>query len=318
MSISVFAPASIGNLGVGFDLLGAALRPLDGSLLGDLVEVEAATDADFSLVVDGRFASKLPADPKQNILYDCYCGVKQALSSRGIELGSVSMRLQKNLPIGSGLGSSAASIVAAVVALNQYAGSPLDEEQQLLLMGELEGQISGSIHFDNVAPAFLGGIQLMAQQAGAVSLSLPVPEPWYWVVAYPGITVSTAEARNILPNNYPRSTLIDFGRNLATFAHALHTNKYRLAASVIHDVVAEPYRKQLLPGFTQARDALTEMGALAVGISGSGPTLFALCDELALAQKINSYLQQHYLQNGDGFSHICRIAEAGTETLGNR
>ena len=315
MAVSVFAPASVGNLGVGFDLLGAALKPIDGTLLGDVVTVDASSNGEFSLAVTGRFAGKLPDDPKQNILYDCYLGVQKALAENGIELGAVAMTLEKNLPIGSGLGSSAASIVAAVAALNEYAGSPLSEEQALLLMGDLEGQISGSIHFDNVAPSYLGGIQLMAEQPGAVALSIPAPQSWYWVSAYPGITVSTSEARKILPENYPRSTLIDYGRYLSTFIHALHTEQHKLAASVIHDVVAEPYRKQLLPGFREARAALEEMGALAVGISGSGPTLFALCDNLELAQKMNHYLQQHYLQNDDGFSHICQVAEAGTELL---
>lgn len=315
MMVSVFAPASIGNLSLGFDLLGAALKPVDGSLLGDVVSVDDAASGEFSLQVTGRYAHKLPDDPKQNILYDCYLGVKMALKERGISLGPVAMGLEKNLPIGSGLGSSAASIVAAVAALNQYAGSPLNEDEQLLLMGELEGKISGSIHFDNVAPSFLGGIQLMAEQPGNVSLSLPVPKSWYWVAAYPGITISTAEARKILPEEYPRSTLIDFGRYLSTFVHALHSGKDALAASVIQDVVAEPWRKSLLPGFSEARQALEEMGALAVGISGSGPTLFALCDDLSLAERMNRYLQQYYLQNADGFSHICRIATAGTERL---
>lgn len=318
MAVSVFAPASIGNVSVGFDLLGAALRPIDGSLLGDVVSVDASPSGEFSLSVTGRFAHKLPSDAKQNIVYDCYLAVQAALAEYGKTVGPVAMTLEKNLPIGSGLGSSAASIVAAVVALNQYAGAVLSDEQLLRLMGTLEGQISGSIHYDNVAPSFLGGMQLMAEQEQAIALSLPIPPTWCWVAAYPGITVSTAEARKILPEQYSRSTLIEFGRYLATFTHALHMGDHALAASVIQDVVAEPYRQVLLPGFSDARQALLDMGALAVGISGSGPTLFALCDDVCVAEQLNHYLQQHYLQNEDGFSHVCRIAEAGTEILGDQ
>lgn len=102
------------------------------------------------------------------------------------------------MPIGSGLGSSACSIVAALDALNQFHASPLDETELLALMGEMEGKISGSIHYDNVAPCYLGGVQLMLEELGIISQSVPSFDDWYWVMAYPGIKVSTAEARAIL------------------------------------------------------------------------------------------------------------------------
>ena len=315
MAVPVYAPASIGNLGVGFDILGAALKPIDGTLLGDVVEVADSDSGEFELSASGRYAHKLPADPKKNILFDCFLGVQAKLAARGVQVGPVKMHLHKNLPIGSGLGSSASSIVAAVAALNQFFGSPLNREEQLRLMGDLEGQISGSIHYDNVAPCFLGGIQLMTELDDKLCATLPTPESWYWCSAYPGITVSTAEARAILPAHYSKADIIKHGRLLANFVHALYTQDDSLAVRMMEDVIAEPYRKVLLPGFEEAREALTKLGALAVGISGSGPTLFAVCDDLSVAKQCDAYLAKHYLQNEDGFSHVCRIDNAGVANV---
>ncbi|MDU6411741.1 MAG: homoserine kinase, partial [Yersiniaceae bacterium] len=132
--VKVYAPASIGNVSVGFDVLGAAVSPVDGTLLGDCVSVEAA--ATFSLRNEGRFVSKLPDDPKENIVYQCWQRFCQAV---GREI-PVAMTLEKNMPIGSGLGSSACSVVAGLMAMNEFCDRPLDETTMLSLMGELEGR----------------------------------------------------------------------------------------------------------------------------------------------------------------------------------
>jgi len=308
--VKVYAPASIGNVSVGFDVLGAAVSPIDGTLLGDCVQVEAASS--FSLENAGRFVSKLPTDAKQNIVYQCWERFCQEI---GKEV-PVAMRLEKNMPIGSGLGSSACSVVAGLMAMNEFCGQPLDKNTMLRLMGELEGRISGSVHYDNVAPCYLGGLQLMLEQEDALCQSVPAFDDWLWVMAYPGIKVSTAEARAILPPQYSRQDCIAHGRNLAGFIHACHTRQPLLAAKLMQDVIAEPYRTQLLPGFAQARQAAKDLGALTCGISGSGPTLFAVCNELATAQQMASWLQENYLQNDEGFVHICRLDTAGARQLG--
>ncbi|EKT53607.1 homoserine kinase [Providencia sneebia] len=308
--IKVYAPASIGNVSVGFDVLGAAVSPVDGTLLGDCVTVEAADS--FSLTNQGRFVSKLPKKPEQNIVYQCW----ELFCERLGKPLNVAMVLEKNMPIGSGLGSSACSVVAALVALNEFASKPFDENTLLGMMGELEGRISGSVHYDNVAPCYLGGLQLIIEQNGIISQQVPAFDNWYWVMAYPGIKVSTAEARAILPDSYPRRDIVSHGRYLAGFIHACHTGQPDLAVKMIQDVVAEPYRTQLLPGFAQARKNANEIGALACGISGSGPTLFAICDDKQIAEKMADYLQQHYIQNDEGFVHICRLDLAGARTIG--
>ncbi|AWV46121.1 homoserine kinase [Hafnia alvei] len=308
--VKVYAPASIGNVSVGFDVLGAAVSPVDGQFLGDCVSVEAA-DA-FSLTSKGSFVSKLPSDPKENIVYQCWERFCQAI---GQEL-SVAMVLEKNMPIGSGLGSSACSVVAALMALNEFAQQPLDQTQLLALMGEMEGRISGSVHYDNVAPCYLGGLQLILEENGIISQTVPCFDDWFWVMAYPGIKVSTAEARAILPAQYRRQDCISHGRYLAGFIHACHTRQPILAAKLMNDVIAEPYRTRLLPGFAQARQAAHDIGALACGISGSGPTLFAICDRQDTAQRMAQWLQENYLQNDEGFVHICRLDNAGARRLG--
>ncbi|HHR5901907.1 TPA: homoserine kinase [Providencia alcalifaciens] len=308
--IKVYAPASIGNVSVGFDVLGAAVSPIDGSLLGDCVSIEAANT--FSLENNGRFVSKLPKKMEHNIVYQCW----ELFCERLGKKLNVAMTLEKNMPIGSGLGSSACSVVAALMALNEFADKPFDETALLGMMGELEGRISGSIHYDNVAPCYLGGLQLIIEQNGIISQPVPAFENWYWVMAYPGIKVSTAEARAILPDSYSRHDIVNHGRYLSGFIHACHTHQPELAVTMIKDVVAEPYRTQLLPGFAKAREHAKQIGALACGISGSGPTIFTICDDKKIAEDMVQYLQQHYIQNDEGFVHICRLDMAGARTIG--
>ncbi|MCL6364456.1 homoserine kinase [Pectobacterium carotovorum subsp. carotovorum] len=308
--VKVYAPASIGNVSVGFDVLGAAVSPVDGSLLGDCVSVEAADL--FSLRNEGRFVSKLPDNPKENIVYQCWELFCQEIG----KTVPVAMTLEKNMPIGSGLGSSACSVVAGLMAMNEFCGKPLDDNRLLTLMGELEGRISGSVHYDNVAPCFLGGVQLMLEENGIISQPVPSFDNWLWVMAYPGIKVSTAEARAILPAQYRRQDCISHGRYLAGFIHACHTGQAALAAKLMKDVIAEPYRTKLLPGFAAARQAAEDIGALACGISGSGPTLFSVCNDMASAQRLADWLRDNYLQNDEGFVHICRLDTTGARQLG--
>lgn len=315
MAVTAYAPASIGNLSVGFDVLGGALSPVDGSLLGDKVTVDASSSGEFELSCSGEFVDKLPQDPQQNIVYDCYLMFSKELAELGKTATPVQMHLEKHLPIGSGLGSSASSIVAAFAALNEYFERPFNAHQLLKMMGELEGQISGSIHYDNVAPCYLGGIQLMLEREDNISESLPVIDDWYWVSTYPGITISTAEARAILPQHYSREDVIDHGRHLGTFVHALYKGDTKLAGESIRDVVAEPYRKQLIPGFDYMREYMMSRGAHAVGISGSGPSVFVIVDSLEKAKEMDKWMRDNFIQTERGFSHICRIDTQGTRVV---
>ncbi|MFZ5952356.1 MAG: homoserine kinase [Candidatus Rifleibacteriota bacterium] len=312
MSVTVFAPATIANLGVGFDLLGAAIVPADGSLLGDRVTVEPA-DQGIDLRCIGDWVKVLPGRPEENIVYQC--------AERFLELLPENRRcglrltLEKGLPVGSGLGSSASSVVAALSALNEFFDRPFGPEKMLPLMGELEGRVSGSVHYDNVAPAYLGGMQLLVQSGDHFCEPVPFFEHWFWVVAYPGTTLSTAKMRELLPAKYDRSDLIKYGRYLSGFIHALYKKDQNLALAMINDVVAEPYRSSHIPGYIQAKAALAKLGMIASGISGSGPTIFAIAETLHNARQAEEWLNASYLAQSGGFVKVCRIDRNGARRV---
>ncbi len=280
----VFAPVSIGNVSVGFDSLGLALRPIDGRLLGDVVRVEL-TSQESAFSLQGDFAERLPKNKESNIVWDVLVAYETALQQQNIKPVNVHITLKKNIPVCSGLGSSACSVVAAFVALNHFYNQPFDDNQLLMLMGQAEAKISGSLHYDNVAPCFLGGMQLMLHNQAQVALSLPLFEDIYWVLAYPDVVVSTQAARVLLPPQYDRSTLIRFGQNLAGFVAACYQKNQDLAFALLKDEIAEPYRAELLPNFQQTKEKMLAMNSLAVGISGSGPTIFSACHDLETAQQ---------------------------------
>ena len=318
VSLTVFAPASIGNLSVGFDSLGLALAPTDGSLLGDQVQLslpdrESAQD-DWVLEVKGTYAADLPDDQENNIVVACCRGFQSAAAEKGIDVKPLKVVLDKRLPIGSGLGSSASSVVAALEALNRWYGNPLSHHEIFHLMAEMEGRISGEIHLDNMAPCLYGGLRLCPP--GSLSeYPLPWPASWRAVVCWPGTEFLTREARAVLPNDVPRATAVRHGAQFAQFIHALYTGKTKLAANSIVDHIAEPHRRQLLPGFDEARVELLRLGALAVGISGSGPTIFALVDDYEVARAAEAWMTANYQKNEQGFVHICRADLGGARTI---
>jgi homoserine kinase len=317
-SVSVFAPASIGNVSVGFDVLGLAVKPIDGTLLGDVVTISATSD-ESSLTVIGSFADKLPANKEDNIVWSCLLLFNDKLRTVDKSAVDVAITLDKKMPVGSGLGSSACSVVAALAALNAFYAKFHDfsfsENDVLKMTGQMEAQISGSLHYDNVAPCYLGGLQLMVPDENVISRSLPSFDDCYYVMAYPGIEVSTKAAREVLPINYDRSDVITYGQNLATFVDACHRQDKSQAFSVLYDVIAEPYRTDLLPRYQSSRDFLTAQGALAVGISGSGPTVFCVCDNESQAERFALWLKDNYLQTELGFVHVCKADTLGATVL---
>lgn len=308
--IKIYAPASIGNVGVGFDILGAAIIPISGVLLGDVITIKSSKK--FQLINKGIFSEKLPKNIKENIVWKCWSQFCKILNKNIL----VSIVLEKNMPIGSGLGSSACSIVSTLVAINKFCKNPLNAKELLLLMGKIEGEISGSIHYDNVAPSYLGGLQLILEDSQVISQKIPNFKNWFWIVAWPGINVSTAEAREILPKKYKREICIKNSRYLAGFIHASYSKKPILAARLMKDLIAEPYRIPLLPDFLKTKEKIKKMGAISCGISGSGPTIFAISDNTKIAQEIAIWLKKNYLKNQTGFVHICLLDSKGARKIG--
>lgn len=268
-SVRAFAPASIGNVAVGFDTLGAALRPIDGSLLGDVVEVrEAAAD---SFICDGPFAHQLPPDPRANLAITACAAYARAL---GRPLPPLRMHLTKGLPVGSGLGSSSATVVAVLRALDALLGYPLDEAALLRAAGAAESRASGAVHLDNVAPALLGGLRLIDPLGGAQAL--PFPDGLRFVVASPSFLLETRKARAVLPAMVPLSLALAHAQNLAAFTHALHSSDEALLRGCFRDLLVEPHRAPLVPGFRSVQSAALDADAWACTLSGAGPAVFAI------------------------------------------
>lgn len=313
-TVTVYAPASTGNVSVGFDALGLALAPVDGSLLGDCVSIVPGTPDDWTLCVKGPFAHALPQDQEMNIVITSCRRFEAAARALGANVHPLNLVLDKRLPVGSGLGSSASSIVATLVAVNCFFGRPLDRPAVLQLMAEMEGSISGEVHLDNIAPCLLGGLRL-CMPGGSSQYGLPWPGHWKTVVAWPGTRLETRPAREVLPASYERKTVVAHGAQFALFVHQLHQGEARAAANCLVDLLAEPYRKTLLPGFESARAALADIGVLATGISGSGPTIFCIAEDTGVAEAAAQWLQQNYVQNEKGFVHICRVDLAGAREV---
>jgi len=213
------------------------------------------------------------------------------------------LELHKGMPVGSGLGSSAASVVAAVLACDEHYGNRLGERARIKLMGELEARLSGGIHWDNILPCALGGLRLGAS-------CLPVPAGWIWLVAYPGIRLETRAMRAVLPESVPLHDAVEQAARLGRFVDALYRGDGREAASLMVDTMIEPYRAPSIPGFDTIKAALLAAGALSAGISGSGPTIFAVFDDPKAAGKA---LERARLWTsavsgkpaGDSFSKLC-------------
>jgi len=274
-----YAPASMGNFAAGFDFLGAALRPLNGEPMGNVVEATRAERP--SLLVEGPYAlCLLGCEPMNNLVMAAYRAYGAAIENRGLCAFNVAFRLEMHLPPGSGLGSSASSIVAALVSLQALHGHPLAPKELLAVAGRVEGAHGGGLHLDNVAPSYLGGLRLIldsSDEGGPETRSLPWPEDLWIVVAYPGIEVPTAMARQALPYELPLQQSVLFARNAAGLVNALHSGDRGDIARTLWDPVAEPYRAAFVPGFQKAKIAALAAGALGGSLSGSGPSLFAAC-----------------------------------------
>jgi len=266
--VTVYAPATVANLGVGFDILGMAL-----DAPGDLVTAEYSDSPGVHLLSITGDGGKLSTDPERNT---ACIAARETLRAMQIQTG-VQLRLDKGLPLASGLGSSAASAVAAAVAVNELYGAPLTEEQLLPACIEAEAAVSGR-HADNVAPALFGGIVLvLGTQAGAI-YRLPIPDQMVLALVTPDIALPTAQARAVLPPVIPLHALVAQTGLVAALIHALHTNDLELLGQAMQqDAVVTPARANLIPGLAEAQTAAREAGALATVISGAGPTLCALC-----------------------------------------
>ncbi len=293
---TAFAPATVANLGPGFDILGLALDDALG--LGDTCEVALQPAGQWSLEVTGD-GGRLPTDPAQNA---AAVVARAVLERAGVQAG-LAMRLHKGLPLGSGLGSSAASAASAALAANAAIGAPFTR-RELVAQGRVgEALCAGSPHPDNVAPALLGGILLMAPDPDALPdglqiVRLPVPERLRVAVVIPELEVRTADARAALPKHVPVADAVTTAAHVGLMVSALYEGDLARLGLGTRDVLHQPYRAPLVRGFVAARAAALASGALGVGLSGSGPAMFALADGDSAAHRAGEALVRSFAESG--------------------
>ena len=305
--VLAFAPASIGNFAAGFDVLGAAIVPVAGPALGDQVEILAARVSSYA--ADGPFAHRLP--PRQDDLVPRACAA--FARAWGSPLPPLAIRLHKNLPVGSGLGSSSATVVATLAALDDLLEAGLGEAALLRAGGEAEAQGCGTYHLDNVAPALLGGLRLV--DPAGVPRPLPFPEDLLFAVASPGLQLNTRDARQALPAQVPQALAIAHAQNLAGLVLALCTGDAGLLRACLRDLLAEPHRAPLVPGFREVQAAALGQGAAGCTLSGAGPAIFAVA-ERGRAEAVAEAMAGAWAQAGVACQvRLCRLEGQGARIL---
>ncbi|MBN1201362.1 MAG: homoserine kinase [Anaerolineae bacterium] len=308
--VCVYAPATVANLGVGFDILGMALDSP-----GDRVTAEFSPAPGVELLSITGDEGRLSTDPDRNT---AGIAARETLRALGVSTG-VRLRLVKGLPLASGLGSSAASAVAAAVAVNELYGAPLAPGALLPACVEAEAAVSGR-HADNVAPALFGGIVLVTARDASGIHRLPIPDNMHLALVTPDVAVPTAQARAVLPESVPLRTLVAHTGAVAMLIHALYTNDLPLFAQAMQqDAVITPARAALIPGLGECKIAAHDCGALATIISGAGPTICALCCSSRTAEAVLKAFAQVYQALGIPCqTHSARPNPTGAAVESNR
>lgn len=287
--VTVCAPATVANVCCGFDLLGFAVKaPVDEVTVqfqdGPGVRVEKITGD------DGR----LPLDAEKNTAGVGLIAMMNALN----ETRGLSLTLKKNLPLGSGMGSSAASAAAALIAANKLLGSPLQLHELVKFGMEAERIACGAAHADNIAPAILGGFVLIRDYATYDFVKIKSAIPLHCTLVHPRLEVRTADSRKVLKRTIAlKESLVQSG-NLAGLVTGLLRGDAELISRSLVDVIAEPARSVFIPGFDKMRAAVKQQGALGFGISGSGPTVFTLSLDGSTAALSGEIIQTLFKEQG--------------------
>jgi homoserine kinase len=274
--VSAFAPATVSNVACGFDVLGFPMEEP-----GDIVSartIPSGVEID-DIINDG---GRIPREPEKNTA----SVAAQAMLRMLGETRGVALTIRKGLPLSSGLGGSAASAAAAVVAVNALVGgnATIDQLVAAALIGEGLGK--GGAHPDNIAPAICGGFVLVRHPNPPDIVRLPVPKGLTCVVIHPDLEIETAKARALLGTTVPLGDAIKQWANLGALVDALHRSDFDLLARSLEDSIAEPRRAPLVPGLASIKKAAIDAGALGSSLSGSGPSIFALCRDRATAGRV--------------------------------
>ncbi len=303
--IKIVAPATMANLNCGFDAIGLAVNYLSDEVIAEKTTQKGTRIAS----VEG---AELPTEPTENVMT---VAADSLLRKINADFG-IDFHVKKLIRPGSGLGSSAASSVIGAFAANYFSGETLPLKYLIPFAMEGEFLASGSYHADNIAPAMLGGISLISDYAPLIVSQIPIPKELYMVGVFQHVTVKTSEARAAVPHEMSTRSAIKQAAAFATLVSGLHQGDLDLIARSQKDRIAEPFRKHLIPNFELLRETGLATGALASGISGSGPTMFFMCEGEARAQFVQSRLDEVLKQKDISFeSFSSAIAANGVRII---
>jgi len=303
--VRLFSPATISNLSCGFDVLGLCLETI-----GDYMEIIKSKKK--GIYITSIIGEKIPYDVKKNV-----AGVasEALIDSLKPDFG-FEIKIDKKIKPGSGIGSSAASSVGAVVGINHLLGNPFKLKELIPYALEGEKLACGSKHADNVAPAILGGITLVRSTKPIDIIKLPIPKNLKAVIIHPKIEIKTADARKVLDKSIPLEKASQYWANLGAFVSSLYENNYELMKKSIVDNIIEPKRSQLIPMFDSLKQIANDNDSIGCGISGSGPSVFSLANGLKTAKIINNSFKKIYEETGIPFkTYVSDINKSGVKIL---
>ncbi|PCJ93268.1 MAG: homoserine kinase [Flavobacteriaceae bacterium] len=303
--IRVFCPATIANISCGFDVLGVAL-----DAVGDEMVVRKTKTP--GIKITKIIGQNLPLETKKNV-----AGVAAlALLDKSDYTGGFEIEIYKNIKPGSGIGSSAASSTGAVWAINELLGKPFSNLELVQFSMEGERLASGTAHADNVAPALYGGFTLVRSYEPLDIVKINTPKELYATVIHPQIEIKTADSRKILKTNITLQNGIKQWGNVGGLIAGLFTEDYDLIGRSLEDHIVEPIRSILIPGFNEIKTNSIEAGALGCGISGSGPSIFALSKGEATALKVAQAMKNTYQKIGIDYDvHTSKINPIGIKKI---
>lgn len=284
-TVRTFAPATVANVSCGFDIFGFALEAPGDEVIMTLTGEPAVVIK--SIEGDG---GRLPTEPEKNTAGVAVIAFLKALQrQQGVEIV-----LKKKLPLGSGMGSSAASSVAALVAINHLLGEPFAKKDLLPFAMEAERVACGTAHADNVAPSLIGGFVLIRGYQPPDIVNIPTPDSLFCTLVHPQVELKTQDSRQVLRTHVPlKDAIVQWG-NIAGLVAGLMKPDFGLISRSLQDVIVEPVRSMLIPGYDRIKEAAKQSGALGSGISGSGPTIFALSTDRETAARVGKAIAAEF------------------------
>lgn len=304
-SIKVFSPATVANVGCGYDVLGFAL---DG--IGEEMVVTELSDDKMVIIENDKF--ELPLNPDKNV---ASVAAKALLNAAGVKKG-FSFSFDKTIHPGSGMGTSASSSAGAVFAVNELIGRPYNTKQLVEFAMEGEKMLSGKAHADNVAPNLLGGFTLVRAYGPLDVLQLPTPEDLYVAIVHPQVVVKTSDAKRMLKKTVSLDKAVSQWGNVGGLVSGLYESDYELIGRSMEDVIVEPVRKLLIPLYDEVKNSVLAKGAIGCSIAGSGPSIFAFAKGEEQAQELKAAMQKIYDEVGIlAYTYLSKIGTKGVRVI---